>query len=200
MAFNIEDFKAKRDGRNTALRTNRFRVLLPNPPAAMAGNLRGFEVRDLEFWCSTIQLPGYQTLTHNLRRYTYGPNEVRPFASNFQQLQLQIDNDGDGTVWKFFSSWMQSILPHDFGTIQSKSEHGNRNTVYTMEYPDNYVRDFNIEVYQETGKKVYNIRVRRAFPTNLNSVPLMWAEQNQAMRFDVFMDYSDWSLELESLQ
>lgn len=194
MTFNIDTFTSEQDKRNGVLKSNRFRVMMPTP-AVMAGHQTAEVSRSLEFWCSDVQIPGYQFLTANHRRYTYGTNESRPFSPNFQQLQLNVMMDGQGSVWEYFDTWMQHIMPHDVnqtfndGTIAGRI--GQR--PYTMTYPDEYIVDgMVIDVYTEDGKKSKSIQLRRAYPVNINSINLSWADKDRMSSFNVFMDFLDW--------
>ena len=108
MAFNIESFKAEQNKRNSVLRPNKFEVMITGPTP------KGSDIdtqRALSFWCEEAIFPGYQLLSHNMRRYTYGTNETRPFSPNFNPVQLTFaaDNNMDQ---KPDSTWSDSVTVH----------------------------------------------------------------------------------------
>ena len=185
MAFNIENFKAEQSKRNGVLRNNKFRVR-PNPPPVLANSDLS---RSLEFWCAGVQIPGYQLMTHDVRRYTYGTNEARPFAPNFEPIQLLFYADGNDDILDFWHSWMSYIIPHDM------SNGINNNGAYLLRYKDEYAVDMSITYFNELGEELKTITVRGAFPININSIPLSWMEQNSFVNFTVFIDYLDWFIE-----
>jgi hypothetical protein len=189
--MNIEGFKAEQNQRNGVLKNNRFRVIIP--PAPVLSSFSDVH-RTLQFWCHGANFPGYQIQTHNVRRYTYGTNEARPFAPNFQQIQLQFISDGDTYCWEFFNHWMQNVLPHDADRgINSASLHTG-GPVYLLNYREQYVTDMYIEIYDAEGNAVKTVQIREAFPVNLNPIQLDWSFQNQFAGFNVFMEYLDWQV------
>lgn len=184
MAFNIETFIAEHGKRNGFMRANRFEIKL-TPPVGILQQSADLP-RSLSFWCSSVQIPGYQFITHDVRRYSYGTNESRPFAPNFEPIQLNFYSDGNGEVLDFWHRWMEYIMPHDM------SAGINNNNAYLLKYKDDYVTDMQITYYKETGEPIKNVTVRSAFPININSIPLSWAEQNTFVNFAVFIDFLDW--------
>ena len=103
MAFNIEQFKAATKG--DFLRPNRFLMTFASP-RVMIGESGSLNVnRNIEFHCDSINFPGYLIGSHDVRRWTYGPVEKRPFMPNFTQLQATFTSDGEGNNWKFFNHW-----------------------------------------------------------------------------------------------
>lgn len=197
--FNVEDFKSELRSRNGVMRNNRFLITFP-PPRVLLGNGPAASMnRSIEFWCESINLPGYQLMQHDTRRWTYGPSEKRPFAPNFQSLQCSFIADGDGDIWNLFNSWLQYIMPHD-------TEEGfNRNRTlfggypYELEYKVNYVTELNIAVFDETGKKKpINIICKEAFPSQVIDTNLNWADTNGTAKVGVVFEYLDWFVRREN--
>ena len=183
MPFNIETFKAEQNSKNGLMRNNKFRVMITPPPGLVDSSET---LRSHEYWCSSVNLPGYQFMTHDYRRYTYGSNQARPFAPNFEPAQLTIQSDGDGENLKFWHDWMSFIMPHD--TFNGFNE----DNAYMLEYRENYVTDVNIDYYGEDGFKINTVVLKEAFPVNINSIPMTWSEQNGFVSFAVFLDFVDW--------
>jgi hypothetical protein len=188
--MNIDEFTSEINYRNGLLRGNRFKINI-TPPFILS-DLRDIS-RSLSFWCQGIAAPGYQLLTHDVKRHTYGPTEKRPFAPNFQQLQLTFMSDGNTDCWEFFNQWMQNIIPHDAGNGINSQSNYTSNLVYLVEYKEAYAVDMEIVLFDETGDIIRKFFVREAFPSNMNPIQLDWANQNNYANFSVFMEFLDWS-------
>jgi len=190
MSFNVSEFTSKINERNGYARTNKFEINIPVP--TIIPKIGGEIARDLKFYCSDAVLPGYQIMTGNVRRHTYGTNEVRPFSPNFQQVQLVFNVDGDFDTWNYFNDWMQTIIPHDGANMDNNSEFS-VGKPYEIAYKKDYAVDMNIKVMSEDGFQIKEVFLREAFPSNVNLIQLSWADQNQISQFTVFIEYLDWS-------
>ena len=194
--FNIEQFHSEVNNRNGLQRTNKFQVLIP-PPQILLGRLgtdNTFKQNTgLHFWCQDVQMPGYQIQNGNVRRHTYGPNEMRPFAPNFQQVQMNFVCDGDMFNWNYFSAWLQCILPHDSEGrgANEKSRFGLGNS-YDLSYKQEYAVDFEIRLLDEAGNITLKLHLTEAFPSNMNAIPFAWGDSNNYATFSVFFEYLDW--------
>lgn len=189
MAFNIDNFQSDLNARNGLMRPNRFEV---NGFRDIPGVTDRSLVRSLSLWCAAVQIPGYQFMTHDVRRYTYGTNESRPFSPNFEPIQLTFYADGNGEILDFWHNWMSYIMPHDM------SAGINANRAYLVKYKDDYVTDLRITYYREDGTAIKSVAVRGAYPININSIPLAWGELNTHVTFSVFIDYLDWYIPADS--
>ena len=173
MPFNIEAFKATHGALNGYQRTNKFVVQVPTFIGAS---------RLVEFMCQDAAIPGYQIMTGNMRRWSYGVNEMRPFAPNFVQAQLLFNIDGNHDVLNFFHDWMSIIVPHDVGSD------------YLISYKEDYVRPLRIVTFNEVEQVTRTVTLREAFPSNINQTALSWGDQNQIAQFTVFIEYVDWDV------
>ena len=199
MTFKITDFASELDKKNGVLRTNRYRVII-TPPAGSTGVSLFDSSIDLSFWAQEAMIPGYQLLTHDVRRYTYGTNEARPFAPNFVPLQLGFGIDGNMNTWEFFHAWMQHIMPHDVGrenstgSIHARSAYSGSSAQapYMLKYKNEYTTDIRLDVHRQDGTKIRTINFRQAFPININPVGLSFEENNAFGKFSVVIDYLDW--------
>ncbi len=190
MAFDISEFTGKVNERFGYARTNKFLVQIPSPVVPFYG---GKEVaRDLRFYCSDAVVPGYQLMTNNVRRHTYGPNEVRPFAPNFQQVQLTFNVDNAFDTFNYFNDWMSAIMPHDGMDMGNTSAYSDVNKPYELAYKNFYAVDMAIYIADESGIVTKQVFLREAFPSNINQIQMSWADQNQIAQFTVFIEYLDW--------
>lgn len=193
--FDISKFSSELSRRRGAMKTNKYRLVIP-PPPVMVGREgvsdTAKESTGLHFWASDVQLPGYQLVPGQVRRWTYGPVETRPIGPNFQQIQANFVVDGEGFNWKYFSAWMQAIIPHDAvgGGIFQESEYG-QGFPYELEYKDNYATDPILTVYADDDEKIMEFQIREAFPSNINAIPLSWGDRDNLAQFSVFFEYLD---------
>lgn len=186
--FNIEAFKAVTTAKGGFMRNNRFLMTFPMPQTMLDHMDVG---RTIEFWGENVNLPGYQLVTHDVRRWTYGPIEKRPFAPNFTPLQCTFLIDNDSEILRFFNNWMQSIMPHDTEAgMNNGSNYGG--LPYELKYKEQYVTDLNIYTYSETGEPVLNIVCKEAFPSHVVDIPLSWEDTNNIAKLQVTFDYLDW--------
>ena len=189
--FNIEDFKSELRSRNGVMRNNRFLITFPPPTVLQRNGPAASMNRSIEFWCESINLPGYQLMQHDTRRWTYGPSEKRPFAPNFQSLQCSFIADGKGEIWTFFNNWLQYILSHNTPNgFNNPSGFGGY--PYELAYKVDYVTELNIAVFDETGKKQINIICKEAFPSQVIDTNFNWADTNSTAKVGVVFEYLDW--------
>lgn len=186
MPFNVNDFVSEIGKQKGVMRNNKFLVTFAAPPVLQSYPIN----RTIEYWCDAVNLPGYQIMTHNVNRWTYGPTEKRPFAPNFTQLQLEFLTDNNGKVIEIFDDWMQRILPHD--TDQGFNSTVNQRYPYHVEYKDQYATELNIVVYSEQGTPIRNVVCKEAFPVHMQDIALSWNDTNNVAKLVVVFDYLDW--------
>lgn len=204
MAFTIDgpgSIKGQINKRNGVLRTNRFLFRTTTPPVLLNNYTNGFS-NSVEYYCQSINFPGYQIAMGDVRRWTYGPNEKRPFGPNFQQLQMNFISDGNNDMWKFFTEWMSFIIPHQRnaingsgGMIQSTASYPGLSP-YELSYKSEYAVDVELHIFDERGIRRQKIICYEAFPSNILDVPLNWGDTNSTLNFTVTLEYLDWDYEL----
>lgn len=189
--FNIEGFKSTVNRRGGFMRNNRFLMTFPTPLRMIGRENAQFVNQDIEFWGESVTLPGYQLMTHDIRRWTIGPAEKRPFAPNFTPLQCTFLVDNKGDIIRFFQDWMQCIIPHDteMGMNSTSSFNG---MPYELKYKMDYITELNIYTFTETGKPIQNVICKEAFPSSIVDIPLSWGDTNNLVRLQVTFDYLDW--------
>lgn len=186
--FNVEDFKSELNKRNGVMRNNKFLIRI-YPPAVL---LRSNFPRVAEYWCEATNLPGYQLMQHDTRRWTYGPVEKRPFAPNFQTLQCVFMSDGNGDAWNFFNTWLQKILPHNTERGMNSPTFITGALPYELEYKTAYTTDLDINIFSPDGKLKLRTICKEAFPSQVADLPFAWAETGQVARIAVNFEYLDW--------
>lgn len=192
MAFSVDEFRSEVFARGGPLRTNKFLVTF-SPPQALIGITPEATARSVEYWCESVLFPGFLLGTHDVRRYTYGPVEKRPWTPSFTQLQCMFVNDSKSDIWNYFNTWMQAIFPHELQNgINSTVPGDAARRVYELDYKQRYTTDINIIVFSNDGKPSVSFVAREAFPAQMPDVQLNWNEQNNILRFPVLFDYVDW--------
>ena len=198
--FSVEEFKAVLDVAGGIAKPNRFFVSFV-PPAGLGQIGREFGNK-IEYFCEAVNLPGYQMMTAEARRYSYGPAEKRPFNGAPSPLQMTIIGDGRGQLWKFFHAWHNFIYDHDFqsGIHPDRVNNATLSSIapYELRYRQDYVVDVAIfhlpETYEDTQN--FDMMTNRticfeAFPSNILDMQLNWADNNNVSRFGVQFEYLD---------
>lgn len=198
--FNVEVFKSEISKRNGIMRNNRFLMTFVPPTVSVLAMTEGQDTasigRSMEYWCEAVALPGYQLVSGDVRRWTYGPHEKRPFGPNVVPLQTLFLSDGNGDMFKFFHSWMNNIIPHYVSTSFDAPQDGSPKMYpYEIRYKNEYVTDIHIYVYDESGKEKLHYVIKEAFPSHVIDIPMAWEATNSHMKFQVTFDYLDWYLE-----
>jgi len=193
MSFNINNFKSEINRRNGPMRTNKFKVTMTAPVGLFLQDAVSGVSRSLEFWCESVNLPGYIIGSHDVRRWTFGPVEKRALTPSFTDLQCTFINDNKSSIWGFFQSWQQLILPHERQNGINTSRRGA--FAYELDYKTNYATDIVIEVFKETGVRTIKVTCLEAFPAQIPDTPFSWADTNNVMRFPVVFHYLDWHVD-----
>lgn len=202
--FHIAEFKSIINDRNEYMRPNKALCTFTIPPSLLAFDGTIDVARDMQFYCEAVNLPGYGVQTQRVNRWTYGPSEGRPYAPLYNPLTLSINLDGQGQLLKFFNSWMQLIMPHDWynGSISQLSNYGygrydNGGALYgrqyELAYKSDYACDFIITVYNNQGDEMCVYFVKEAFPVLVNDIEMNHNDQQKIAKLQVTMDYLDWT-------
>ncbi len=196
MTFSIQEFKSAIGKRGGMMRDNRYVMTLVPPRCMVTGTTRmsdAFDMaKDMEFWVDAVNIPGYQLALNVAKRWTYGPDEKRPYMPVFTPIQCTFNSDARGDYLKFFNSWMQYILPHDWynGGINQISNFGGRQ--YELEYKSEYATDITIAVLDSAGSTVEVYYIKEAFPSIVSDVSMSYSQNGNA-KFQVNFEYLDWT-------
>lgn len=195
--FSVNEFKSSLGQRGGPARFNKWLMTFTLPRIIYGDSDAIFEntqiVRDVEFWCESVNLPGYQLATNTARRWGYGPDEKRPYAPIYQPLQATFICDAEMGMLNFFNGWMQYIMPHDWynaGLNASFSSFGG-GAQYHVEYKSLYATDITIQQYDPAGRLKLRYFVKEAFPSQVVDIGLNWNDPSYG-KFQVMFDYLDW--------
>lgn len=168
---NISTFRSTiAKGRDFA-KANRFLVEF-NMPLGVGTDVN--DSRDLSFLCETAELPGRAL---NIQEYRYyGPNFKMPHQSAYTDINFSLYVRSFMNDRRIFDNWIEFINPK---------------TTYDFKFRSEYSTDINIYQYEEDGTQSYKVTLQKAYPINVNPMPLSWAEDN-IHRLQVTFCYVDW--------
>lgn len=213
--FNIANFSAIISQKGVQ-KNNKFLVRFAIP--SLFGSTQN-TVRELEFWCDGVNLPGYMIQTFPVLRYGYGTIEKKPNQPSFNDVSLSVIGDGSGDNWKFFKQWMNYILYFDAqnslstsrtsllnadGTINTtnvttvgtetltRGSSSNTQNLAELSYKYEYAIDLNILTFNDSGSVIHNVMLRESYPIMLGDLQLNWGDNNNVSRFNLVFTYQDW--------
>jgi hypothetical protein len=203
--FNINELNAEL-ARSGVMRNNKFLVEFPMPLSLR--NTTGIEQltdtnRVLSLYCEGANLPGIALLTEDIRRYGYGPNEKKPYAPIFTDVNLTFRGDSNGNVWTFMNAWMKAAVNYEYRTGMNTTSGPVRNQYpsevgykFDWDNQEGYVTDTTIHVFDDTGAETIKVVLREAFPIFVGDIPLNWSARSDYMRIPVTLSFFDWYNEL----
>lgn len=203
MSFNLFEVTSQIANRGGLLRTNKFKITLPVPPAmrnTSISNIQDFIAtqRDLEFWCEAANIPGIALDTAEINRYGYGPNEKKPWRPVFTDFNCTFRGDGNGDIWNYLRTWLQIPLcyissgPNGDGNLNSPIGVVQDQHPYEVAYKETYMVDANLEVYNDMGDLNTSLVLRQCYPIFVGDTPLNWGERDEYQRIPVTFTYFDW--------
>jgi hypothetical protein len=186
--LNMLAFLGALDMGGSLTRGCRFAVAVRPPPA-----LKTYP-GDLQYVCDVAELPG-RSFTVAQARY-YGPAQLYPVNTEYQQLTLSFLCRGDSRERRFFDDWLDFINPV---------------SNYNYSYPTEYWSEIDIFQYAEYGSPsplgplsvipitgstwvphiTYHWRLMKAWPLVVNAQPVNWADQD-VLRLQVTFSYKNW--------
>ena len=172
---------------------NLFNVFI-GAPTMLAGADSGL---NLQLFAESVNLPGVNFATSDIRRYGVGPTEKKPYAPIFTDITVTFIADGAGDIHKFFYKWMRGIIYFDSalaGTAGSTSKIGGLSP-YEVNFKDQYRSDLRIYTYNEQNDKIIEMVLYGAYPTAISDIPLSWSENDQMMTITVTFTYVNLRME-----
>lgn len=168
--FNLDKFRSQ-IFRQSLARNNRFEVLIIPPPS-------------LEKYGTTVSLLVEQASLPMLNVATkpfkiFGPTYQRPYTSEYggEGVAITLHVDRDMRVKKFFDDWVHAII---------------NPVTFTTSYQSSYIGTVQIHQLDEQDNVTYAVRLKEAFPRNLNLMDLNHASSNQTHRLNVLFAYRYW--------
>lgn len=140
-------------------------------------------LRNMRFKCEQAELPP-RAMTL-VQQKTYGPLDYYPIQNVYNKSTLTFIVGDEMSEKYFFDFWMDMICP----THPRYNEWGIPGVRFDFEYKNNYMLDLIIRQKNLKGKSSYAVVLSQAFPTEIYSLPLSWAQQNDYHRLNVIFTY-----------
>lgn len=170
---------------------NLFNVFVP-APLMLAGTDKEL---NLQLFAESVNLPGINFATSDIRRYGVGPTEKKPYAPIFTDITVTFIADGSGDIHKFFYKWMKGIIFFDSPTsVESTSQIGGL-TPYEVNFKDQYRTDLRIFTYNEQNDKIIELVLYGAYPIAISDTPLSWSDNDTMMTISVTFTYVNLRME-----
>lgn len=144
------------------------------PPTKLSGAFGGGSIA--KFRCEQAELPARAFVL--IDQKTYGPIEHYPVQSTFNKSAMTFICGDDMKEKTFFDAWME--------IISGKQHNGVK---FDFEYKVNYCTDIKITQMSLDGKESYTVYLVDAFPAEVYSIPLSWAQVNDYNRLNVVIAY-----------
>lgn len=171
--FSLENFRSEILGGSGLARTNRFEVIIANPPA-LAGNNMG-QLSSLYVEQASIPLLNIFSKAFKI----FGPSYQRPVTSEYggEGISLTFHVDRDMQIRNYFEDWMHAVIDP---------------VTFTVGYQRNYATTIAINQLNEQNQVTYSVELLEAFPRNLNIMELNNNAMNQTHRLNVLFAYRYW--------
>lgn len=208
--FGINEFRSEIN-LNGILQTNRFLVMISMPPGLRelskefgGPNEFGDRYTDADDFlimrCESVVIPGVQFATEdNIRRHGIGQIEKRPYLPVFNPVRLQFIVDRNAKVIKFFHDWTNAIVGYNTDLGMSPKPDSGVRKPYLLRYPDNYMSPtIRIWVYNPHNIQSFGAKLYTAYPIITSDINLNWGSENEAMKFDVVMQYTHMSQQFKT--
>jgi hypothetical protein len=158
--------------KNDIARPSRFDVEIPVPLKLVAHRNTG---RQLSFRCENAELPSRTLAT--TERKTYGPTELHPYLTTYNQSTFTFIVSDDMKEKKFFDAWMDLI---------------NSRSTYNLAFKNDYAVSINVNQYNLKNEMTYSVSLVDAFPISVNQLDLDWSNESTYHKLSVVFAYYIW--------
>lgn len=167
------------NGINGVQRASHFYVTIPAPLTLTS------EVPPLiPFLTESATLPGVALATSSVKRYGFGPEEKKPYLPTFVDVSMSFIGDGKGVVYDFFYKWMNSIVRFDKAATAANA--------FEVEWKNKYATDITITTIDETGSKIIEVVLMKAYPVFLGDIAVSWHDTDSLVKIPVGFTYYNW--------
>lgn len=171
--LNIDSFKSQLT--NDAARPNLFKVILPFPSVAAAGDA----VRRAEFMIKSAPIPtsAAEAISVPIRggRTIKLPGD----RGDFEDVELTIINQTDWVIRNAFERWLNAINAHK-ANIQATGS------------VESLMTDFEVVQLSREGRELARYKFVGSFPTTLSSIDLSFDSTGEIEEFSVTMAIQYW--------
>lgn len=196
--FNINQFLAQIATKGI-VKTNRFQAyfMIPNGfngATNITPNPTQY-ARQFVCWCDSVTLPDITFDVMEYQRYGIGVASKVARPPKFSPCQLTIIADAKGDTRNFFESWLSLVGEYSFSSSNNTNIRNPAPASYTPfcgGYPDDYVTQLYVSVYDDAGNEVTRHVFERAFPFALEASQMNWNSSQEALRFKVGFQFAYW--------
>jgi hypothetical protein len=153
--------------------------------------------QNLTFLCDSAYLPGLGYQTDEIRMSGYGNVEKRPYATIFQDVPLTFYSDADGSVFKYFHAWMQSVFAFNDAANPNGTVKGL--PLNSFQYPSEYygvveiIHMNEIKTTKESDNTIVKYQLLEAYPIAIGDIQVDWNMQDQILKIPVTFAYTNWT-------
>ena len=187
MTFNIADFNSKLHEHGVS-KSNLFFARI-QMPRALQNELNGISIiRDLEFYCKSVQLPELDVTTADIQQQGFGAITRRPQSMTFPVLPTTFMVDSNFGVMKLFHRWTQAIVNYD----RSGGNYGSVNNAmpFEMGYKDEYQTTMQVAVFSQNSRQVeYVYEFAGLYPVNVGNVAVAWENAAEVLTLPIGFTY-----------
>ena len=202
MAFSINEMLSAVNSVGGLSKASKFMVTITRPTNANVGRAdRGPVIvggaENLSFLCDSAVLPGLGYQTDEIRMSGYGNVEKRPYATIFQDVPLTFYSDSDGSVFKYFHAWMQSVFAFNDAANPNGTVKGL--PMNSFQYPNEYfgiveiIHMNEIRVERESDSTIIKYQLLEAYPISIGDIQVDWNMQDQILKVPVTFAYTNWN-------
>lgn len=179
---------------NGVARNTHFYVTIPAPPAMTSPKVSGSNLNVPEaipFLAESASLPGVMMATSSVKRYGIGPEEKKPYAPTFVDVNMTFIGDGNYYVHKFFYAWLNRIV------VFAKDPA--TDNAFEVNYKTEYATTISISTLDETGRKVATVKLYGVYPIFMGDILLDWGSTDSFVKIPITFTYQRWELEVTDL-
>lgn len=139
---------------------------------------------DLVYLCEAAEMPGRAFMSVDARYY--GPNQKLPYQTQYEDVTMTFLCRARSNERKFFDDWMEYINPTNSFDFSYRVNYATYVDIFQL-------TENEIDLRAQVGKaqSSYLIRLKDAYPINVNPQPMTWAD-DQYLRLAVTFTYFKW--------
>ena len=168
----IEDFKSQISARGGLAKTSLFRVIIPNAQKPQPGAIDASE--SFMFLCESASLPGRNIETVDA---VYQNNSIKvPHSFSVEAVSMTFLVTNDFFIKKVLDDWQNLSVDR---------------VNYRINFKSAYTRDISIQELDMTGRVVYAVSLRNAYPISVSPIDVS-ADRDEVMRLTASFTYEDY--------
>ena len=197
MPFNLQQFKVRIDNSGLFQANRGVLRIIPPPIMLTRATQNALQAYEIEYLIDSFSLPGVSWASSDgIRRYGYGIMESRPYVPIFTDLPITIMTDNNADAYSFFYEWTNLIVNYDYSQGIAGRRNGYR--TYEVGYKEDYASpEVQALCFNERDELILSFRMRDAFPTSMDQVPINWSLTNEISRLGINLHFTDFVMQYE---